>query len=207
MDRAIRVVLGAGAAVFVLLLAGVGEGQLTDDPPAVSPYNRQVSEAASTEGTGEAAFIVTTIDFESGVVGITNVGSAPGDLSGWLCQRPSYAEVSAAGVEPGEMVWVAVGDDLPATSDGVAAVVDRRGELGRLTADDGEMGFYADSTFGSSDSIISYVEWGSSGHGRSGVAVAAGIWPRGGVVDATGAGSITLDSSRPADPAAWTSSG
>lgn len=34
----IGLILGLGALGFVLLLAGVGSGALTDDPPAVSPY-------------------------------------------------------------------------------------------------------------------------------------------------------------------------
>ena len=38
INRVVGAVLTIGAVVFVALLAGVGSAQLTDEPPAVSPY-------------------------------------------------------------------------------------------------------------------------------------------------------------------------
>lgn len=38
LHTVIGLILGLGALTFVLLLAGVGSGALTEDPPAVSPY-------------------------------------------------------------------------------------------------------------------------------------------------------------------------
>lgn len=176
-----------GAVVFVLLLAGVGEGMFTDDPPAQSRYESgpggaespttaPEAETPQPESTGTPTFAITEVAFGSdGFVTITNVGDGAGSFSGFLCQRPSYADVSTPSLQPGES------HRIPASG----------GAFGSLSADDGEMGLYRDSNFGSSDSIISYVEWGSSGHGRASVAVGAGIWADGAFVDSGGAAMIS----------------
>jgi hypothetical protein len=54
------------------------------------------------------------------------------------------------------------------------------------------MGLYTTASFGSSTAMIDYVEWGSTGHGRSGVAVGAGIWTTGDFVPAFAVGSALL---------------
>lgn len=38
-----------------------------------------------------------------------------------------------------------------------------------------KVGLYMSSNFSNSSDILSYVEWGNDGHGRSGVAISAGI--------------------------------
>jgi hypothetical protein len=45
------------------------------------------------------------------------------------------------------------------------------------------MGLYSANMFNSPDAIEDYVEWGTTGHARSSVAVAAGIWQEGGFVE------------------------
>ncbi len=75
-NRVIGVVLGLGAAVFVLLLAGVGSAVLTDDPPEVSPY---VSGATTTAPSGSATLVISAVAFgDVGYVEITNVGDGAG---------------------------------------------------------------------------------------------------------------------------------
>ena len=59
-----------------------------------------------------------------------------------------------------------------------ALMIDEVARISALSPDSGEVGLYSISSFSSSDAILGYVEWGSSGHGRSSVAVAAGIWDR-----------------------------
>jgi plastocyanin len=51
--------LAAGATVFVLLLAGVASGALTDDPPAVSPY--ATSETTTATAAPSADSSTTTV--------------------------------------------------------------------------------------------------------------------------------------------------
>ncbi len=109
---------------------------------------------------GGARFAITRVEFGSHVE-ITNVGDAAGSFEGWfLCQRPSYVDVSSGGeLAPGESVQVPVSAGY-----------------GGLDAADGEMGLYRTDSFASAAAIVSYVEWGEGGHGRSAVAVEAGIW-------------------------------
>ncbi len=153
-QRAVAVLLGAGALAFVLLLAGVGADAITDDPEAVTGY--------AVDAPGGARFVISGIAFGDGTVEISNVGDAAGSLDGlWLCQRPAYFALSGT-LGAGESV-----------------AIDPGGQLGGLDAADGEMGLYTSSSFGDAGAIVSYVEWGSAGHGRASVAVSAGIWPEG----------------------------
>ena len=170
--RATISVIAGGAVVFALLLAGVGSGALTNEPTGPSRYaGGPDTDAAG----GEPAFAITRVQFGSdGFVEITNVGDGPGSFDGWfLCQRPSYVDISSGGeLAPGVSV------QIPASAG-----------YGALDPEDGEMGLYTASSFASSDAIVSYVEWGEDGHGRSSVAVEAGIWDGVGV-SAGGADAI-----------------
>ena len=76
-----------------------------------------------------------------------------------------------------------------------------------IKADDGEIGLYSNPDFGNSDAIVDYVEWGSSGHGRSSVAVGAGIWKADDFVATTGDTVFLFADSSPSDGAEdWTAS-
>ena len=56
--------------------------------------------------------------------------------------------------------------------------------------------------------IVAYVEWGRSGHGRSGTAVAAGVWTDGDFVATTGATTSISAATFPAVAAnAWSAEG
>lgn len=204
----IAAVLGLGALAFVALLAGFGSGVLTADDPdpssALYQSGRDDGGPAPTgaPATGEAVLAITEVRFgDGGYVEIRNVGGAPADLDGWfLCQRPSYHGLGPQVLAPGEAVRVAPGAQPPA-GDGVVAA-QGGASIGSLRAVDGEMGLYDSGSFGDSASIQSYVEWGSSGHGRSSVAVGAGIWPDGGFVDSSGAAGIVAPGGAE-DPGGW----
>jgi hypothetical protein len=59
---------------------------------------------------------------------------------------------------------------------------------------DDELGLYSVPSYNNPDNILDYVEWGSSGHQRSSVAQAAGIWTAGDFVTVeAGDGSIEFD--------------
>lgn len=83
----------------------------------------------------------------------------------FVCNFPTYSSIGDLGsVAPGESFTV---------------------ELAVLGAASGtgEIGVYTSSSFGSSDAMVAYVEWGSAGHGRTDVAVGAGLWSAGDFVD------------------------
>ena len=133
--------------------------------------------------TGPAEFAIMEVFFGANpYLTIANIGLGSGKLGGfWLCQRPSYYEIPPVRLEPGEVVAIALGGDVPDLI-GITAVFDAGRELGRVVRADGELGLYTAPAFGDKDAIVDYVEWGSSGHGRSAVAVAAGIWVEDGFV-------------------------
>ena len=159
------------------------------------------TEAAAT--TTEAAapsgpqFVLTTISFGAGSsVVITNIGDETGNLAGhFLCQRPSYYGFPDVEVPAGQSVAISTGGNVFVPPPG-AIVIDDTATIGALNAAGGEVGLYSSANFGSSSAILSYVEWGSAGHGRSDVAVQAGIWS--GFVQTTGDSAVISANTAPA---------
>lgn len=100
-------------------------------------------------------------------VEIKNIGGAMEPIANWeLCRFPDYDDLGSltndcgsTNLQPGQLLVVTVGWNISGADD--------------------EMGLYVDDNFGSAASIRDYVEWGTTGHTRSGVAVAAGIWTPG----------------------------
>ncbi|NND01614.1 MAG: hypothetical protein HKN91_02405 [Acidimicrobiia bacterium] len=115
---------------------------------------------------------------------ITNRGDGAGSTEGhFICRFPDYYELPAVALQPGERLAVPLGEGEVPELVGVVATADVRSPLGPISATDGELGLYSRNEFNSDDAILDYVEWGSSGHARSGVAAAAGIWVTGGFVE------------------------
>ncbi len=109
---------------------------------------------------------------ENGSVELKNLGTSTVDVSGyWLCDFPSYRQMSNLNVVSGNL-------NMPANS---FLVVD---DFNFIDSADGELGLYTTNSFSSSTALIDYIEWGSTGHQRSGVAVAAGIWTTGSFIPA-----------------------
>ncbi|CAM2070708.1 Lamin tail domain-containing protein [Sulfidibacter corallicola] len=107
---------------------------------------------------------------------LKNIGLTTADASEWwLCNfdgNPRYVQLGTdRTIPPGGFVIIhmnSTGTDtatdwFPNQAWGVGAL-------------DGEFGLYATSDFGSAEAIRGYVQWGSGGHTRASVAVAAGIW-------------------------------
>lgn len=186
LEMSIRRKLFALLVVLALVAAGCGgddddaDGAAAPEPAAADDADGPAPEPAAgddaategDEGDSDAAateIVVTEVNFETGVAIIRNDGSAAVDLAGhWLCNRPTYVELSAGALAPGDT---------------------REVSLGGFDADGGELGVYSSDNFGSADAMVAYVHWGSGG-GRAGVAGDAGLWS-GEPVSPAGA-SITL---------------
>jgi hypothetical protein len=186
--------------------AGGTDTTTTSTTAAASTTTSAQSETTTTTGadSGSAEFVISRVVFgDDGYVSITNVGASAGSLDGWqLCQRPAYFAIGSVEVAPGETVHFTMG-----SVEGLSGqVIESNGRFGRLSDSSGEMGLYADASFGSASSIRSYVEWGSSGHGRSSVAVAAGIWTEGGFVPVDAVPGLAAISDVPISPADWATS-
>ncbi len=142
--------------------------------------------ATTTTVTGGAATIqIDEIVFAGGpYLIISNRGTGVGSTSGyWICQFPSYYELPAVELQPGEKLAVPLGTDPVPELAGVVVTVDVSEPLGVISPLDGELGLYSANMFNSPDAIEAYVEWGTTGHARSNVAVAAGIWQEGGFIE------------------------
>ena len=119
----------------------------------------------------------------NGDIEIINIGNDTLDLTNYyLCQFPVYRKIGDLNIVCGSGFKLAPGEIIT-----VASTLD-------LIRADGEMGLYSGNTFTSSDLIVDYVEWGSTGHTRSSVAVSAGIWTMGDFVAAvSGTNSLLYD--------------
>lgn len=132
-------------------------------------------------------FAITEIDFDAGTIEIANHGDADVDPNGLIvCNFPAYAPVpeGSPSLAPGESFTVNLNDiGIPAE------------------AADGEMGLYLNNEFENSESIVAYVEWGSTGHRRAPVAQGAEVWD-GTSVDG-GASVLSASAAFPTGAAAW----
>lgn len=168
------------AIILVIILVAAGCGR-DDDADTTTTSTSTSTSTTTTPPTAtqpppgaEANIEITEVVFGAdGYVAVTNFGDASADVGGWqLCQRPRYLSLPQVVIEPGEVVLFAFGDTTGL--DGNVAEIG--GGLGTIDAGDGEIGLYTSSAFGNPNAIVTYVEWGSSGHGRSAVAVEAAIW-------------------------------
>lgn len=137
---------------------------LTDDScEAISENYIEVIRTATPEN---GRLTISEVD-NSGRIEIYNGGTDTVDLSGyWLCNRPAYQQLSTLAIECGEL-------DL---APGEVVVV--TGFTG-FNGEDAELGLYSTNEFGSAEALVSYLEWGSAGHGRAPVAIEAGLWEAG----------------------------
>ncbi|MGA7304888.1 MAG: T9SS type A sorting domain-containing protein [Rhodothermales bacterium] len=129
-------------------------------------------------------------------VELRNTGDADFDVSSfWLCNYPNYVQISDLTILSGSTT-IAPGEALVVAFDA-------------LGNGDGELGLYSTNTFADSSAIVDYMQYGSSGHMRESVAVAAGIWDAGTFVPAAdmgqslafvGYGATTADRWRSSDP-------
>ncbi len=105
-----------------------------------------------------------------GTVELKNIGPETVDVSTyWLCDFPRYEQIGDLNVRCGDALMEA----------GSIMAID---DFDTLNENDGELALYINSGFSDPNNILHYVEWGSTGHGRSDEAVAAGIWSEGAFV-------------------------
>jgi len=153
---------------------------------SVEPTTSATSLASTTSlGTGQPAIRIDEVVFagEPYLV-IANKGTGPGSSGGfWICQFPSYFELPAFELQPGERLTVPLGEGIVPDLVGVIGTVDVIRPIGVIDAEGGEIGLYSADRFNDPEAIVDYLEWGSGNHARSGVAVQAQIWVDGGFVE------------------------
>lgn len=143
-------------------------------------------EDAADGAADGGGLVIDRVSFDSSEVTIRNSGSEPYDLTGHaICNRPGYFTIPGQILEPGESV-----------------VVDASG-IG-ISAGGGEVGLYSSSNFGDAGAILAYVQWGSDSHGRTEVAVQAGVWAAGEFVEGGGSAIVSSGNS-PNSASDWSS--
>ncbi len=131
----------------------------------------------------DLSIVLSRVGESSQIFDIKNIGSDTVDVSDyWICKGPGqYFRIGDIVLECGTFNTIMAPGDVNGLNIGVSNT-------------DGELGLYNTDDFTNSDAIIHYVEWGSTGHPRSSVAVAAGLWTTGDFVPAITAGeSIYYD--------------
>ena len=130
----------------------------TEEPAAAGPPSKLIVQSVSLTG-------------DDGTVVMRNLSGAAITLAGWfVCQRPLYWPIPTTTIAPGAEVTLHAGAGTNDASNLFAS-----GGFGSLSGSRGEIGIYDSASFGSSDSIISFVAWNGSS-GRVSEAQGAGIW-------------------------------
>lgn len=129
---------------------------------------------------------ITSVDLNSGTFVLTNHGDTDVDPNGLIvCNFPFYAPIEGA----------------ETLAPGASITIDS-GALGvELGLEDGELGIYTEPDYENSAAMVTYVEWGSTGHQRSSVAIRAEVWAEG-VAEVTD-GTLTAGVTPPVSPADW----
>ena len=195
-----RWLVAAIAGVFVLsACAGSATTTTQATELASTPTTEQVTTTPPVV-TIDARFLLNTVVFgDQGWIDVINTGPQAGNVHGhWIAIHPFYLELPSTIVEVGQSVRVSLD---PEADPGV--VVGAAGLLPVLVASAGEVGLYSSGNFGDPNSIVDYLEWGTGGHFRSTVAIAAGIWDENSVVPMEGSEGglrITDDGDAAAEP-------
>ena len=136
---------------------------------------------------GESDFYISEVVFgQDGYAVVTNGASVSADPAGlFLCQFPSYPEVPAGQLDPGESARV------PAS------------ELGELKPESGEVALFLRPEWENPDAIAGYVQWGTTGHKREEPAVAGGVWEQDSFVVAGDASGLIASGPASTSAGAW----
>ena len=122
---------------------------------------------------GPAIIVISEINPEGNFIELRNIGGTMLDVSAlWLCDNVDHDLITSLAVICGDV------NLLPGET------VTLEGNNIGLDGGGGEMALFVDSSFGDPNSLIDYVEWGSSNNERSDLAVTAGMWTTGDFVPA-----------------------
>lgn len=188
-----------GAMLEPVVPGSTTTAQSNDVPTTLS------DTTSTTVVTGNARFVIGSVVFgDGGTIEVGNLGPDTGDLSGfWIAIHPYYLELPSTILAPGKALIVSLAEDADPEF-----VIPAAGLLPALKSNSGEIGLYTSGDFGDPGAIADYVEWGSTGHVRSTVAIEAGLWPEDQaiVTDESSTGLTAGDRSEPG-PQGWTVSG
>ncbi len=153
------------------------------------PATTATTAATTTTGAPIAAGMLGlySVMFEQPSVAIYNGTEGTIDLTGyWLVQGRKSAEIPSIQLPPGAYLQLDLGATFFFPIPG-SLTVDGVIQVGNLDPADGEIALFSSDAFDDPASLVSYVEWGQSGHRNDDVAIAAGAWEDGWFVETTDA--------------------
>ncbi len=113
---------------------------------------------------------------DQGWVALTNFTSEPGKMAGlFLCQGQECSALPDETVPSGETVRIATGSGA-----GVDSVIAKNATFGTLKSSDGEIALTTTDNPQRPEQILFYLQWGSTPHELTNLAIEAGLWLKGG---------------------------
>lgn len=164
-------------AIVTTACSGTSDNESTTSSVATTSDTGATSTSVRRQPAGASSFFaIREVGLgPDGYVSLTNFTDQAVSLAGlFLCQQPNYVELPDVVVEAGSTARIALGD-----GNGLENVVLTNADLGELKPSDGEIALYTSREFDDPAAMIEYLEWGSTPHGRTDVAIAAGLWPEG----------------------------
>lgn len=132
-------------------------------PTEVKPYVQTVGSFLAIKEIGLGP---------EGYISLTNFTSVPVTTKGlYLCQGEKCFALPDAVIEAGETGRVAVGN-----GDGLEGVIATGATIGELESSDGEVALFSSDQFDDPKAILVYLQWGSTPHALTSLAVEAGLW-------------------------------
>lgn len=144
----------------------------TDSSPAEATQEVDQTAAPRSGGAG-AYFDLREIGLgPNSFVALTNFTDVSASLGGlFLCQNSDCFELPDVTVAPESTVRIAAGD-----GSGLENVVATGATFGELRPSDGEIALFASPDTRDPAKILNYLQWGSTPHELTDVAVEAGLW-------------------------------
>ena len=141
----------------------------TENPPAAVPTSGPVAQSKQ----AGSFFAINEIGLgPEGYVSLTNFTNVPVSTQGlYLCQGKECFALPETVIEAGATGKVAVGD-----GQGLEGVIASKATIGELKPADGEVALFASDKFDDPKALLVYLQWGSTPHTLTKLAVDAGLW-------------------------------
>lgn len=209
------------SVAFLLLITACGGGTSsttstsTSAPAATTTTAGSVTTTAvtpttaapstTTEAPAEGRLELYSVVFAAAMVVVHNGTADTVELTDyWLCQGSTCSPVpsiempadSYLSINAGSQVFLPIPGSL--TVDGIV-------DLGGFDPANGEVALFSSDRVSEAEAVVSYVEWGSSGHDHSLLAIDAGLWQEGWFVatDAETSAITYQPDTSTADEAGW----
>jgi hypothetical protein len=156
---------------YLLFAASCATPQ-TADKVTVSPSPSGAQPVKLGPNTG-TFFAINEVGLgPNGFVALTNFTEVPVSLEGlFLCQGSDCFQLPEAVVEAGQTARIAVGD-----GSGLEGVMATGATLGELRPSDGEIALAASKKIDDPGQMYNYLQWGSTPHQLTAMALKAGLW-------------------------------